>query len=167
MATSDGNKEPPEPAPAFGDEDERLFRLWFESLVLQDKRYLNKGLAVLARMAMADEEFRARLVDDPDGALHGLRERLRLPAGVKLNFFDNTHDSLNLVLPPRAGDVRNRTHALREILRSRTTESDAFLSDDFDFYFNTHSGGGPLDPESADPPIFLGPDEPEFLPPPE
>jgi hypothetical protein len=37
-----------------GDDDDRIFHLWLESLVLQDPRYNSKAIAVLAREAMVN-----------------------------------------------------------------------------------------------------------------
>jgi hypothetical protein len=64
---------------------------------------------------------------------------------MRVRFFANTPSTVNVVLPPPAGEMRHRTSALRDALRSRTS-GDAlhFLRDDWNF---TDSGG-------ADPPIF-------------
>jgi hypothetical protein len=114
------------------DEDEQVFRDWLESLVLQDPRYNSKAIVVLAREAMVDEDFRSRVVDDPEGCLRALGAKVSLPEGFRVNFLDNTSHTLNILLPPRAGTLSDRfgpadnpesyrPMALRERLASRTS----------------------------------------------
>ena len=76
---------------------------------------------------MADEEFRDRLVNETEAVL----EELDVPEGTTLRFFDNTEDTLNVVLPPKGGQMKARPVPLREVLSSRTS-SESFLRDDFD-----------------------------------
>jgi hypothetical protein len=115
---------------ALSEEDRRILRLWRESLILQDPRYDSKAVLKLAARAMADEEFRSRLVNETDKVL----EELYKPEGTTLKFYDNTADTLNVVLPPRAGQMSGRPIAFREILRSRTSSelSESSFRDDFD-----------------------------------
>lgn len=142
------------------DEDTRVLRLWRENLVLQDPRYRSKGLLAIAAMAVADEHFRSRLVNDTEALLSELPSTLDLPEGVALKFFDNTQNTLFVVLPPQAGVMDNKPQALRDVLRSRTADALSFGSDDFDFGNLTDSGPAPGhadggDPDSRDGPIFV------------
>ena len=131
-----------------GDDDDRIFHLWLESLVLQDPRYNSKAIAVLAREAMVNEQLRSRVLSDPEGCLKELGSKLALPEGVGVRFLENTQATLNVVLPPRAGGASRMSPTLRDRLRSRTMASAAWFSDDWDT--------GPFmgDPEERDPPIF-------------
>jgi hypothetical protein len=122
------------------DEDESVFRDWLESLVLQDLRYNDKAVIVLARESMVDEHFRSRVPDDPEGCLQALGAKVKLPEGFAVNFIENTETTLNVVLPPRAGtaserfgpaDIREsyKSIALRERLASRTSGFPLFNDD--------------------------------------
>lgn len=135
------------------DGDWRVLRLWRESLVVQDPRYNSKILLKLVALAMADEQFRSRLINDTEGVLRDLHVNSDLPEGVTLRFLENTQNTLNVVLPPRAGELSNRATALREALRSRTSSTMALFKDDFDIgNFDSFDLFG--DPEERDPPIF-------------
>jgi hypothetical protein len=115
------------------EEDERLLHLWRESLVLQDPRYKSKVLLKFAAITMADEEFRSRLVNDTEAVLHEFQSKVDWPEGLTLRFLENTQDTLNVVLPPRSGEMSDQPVALREVLRSRTTAwTDGLFRDDFD-----------------------------------
>jgi hypothetical protein len=139
--------------PGYGDRDEigaelseddrNALHLWRESLTLLDERYNDKVLLRLADRSMRDPEFRARLVDDPASVLAEIGARL--PDGVRVRFFANTPSTVNVVLPPQVGEMRHRTSALRDALRSRTS-GDAlfFLRGDWNI----------SDPGGAEPPIF-------------
>ena len=142
------------------DEDQRVLRHWRESLTLQDIRYGGKGLLLLAHWAMVDSEFRSRLVNDTDAFLRELQLKLNdLPEGVTLTFLENTKSTLNVVLPPPAGEMAYRSPTLREVLRSRTTPETRWFQDDFDMG-DLGDAKGPMpgadggDPDSIDPPIF-------------
>ncbi len=108
-----------------------LLRLWKESLVMQDTRYRAKALLRLAALAMTSEEYRARLVGDTQAVLSEMRLLDDLPEGVTLKFYDNTSDTLHVVLPPRTQELHDRPLPFRELLRSRTSQ-DSFLLDDID-----------------------------------
>jgi hypothetical protein len=130
-----------------GDDDDRIFHLWLESLVIQDPRYNSKAIAVLAREAMVNEQLRSRVVSDPEGCLRELGSKVPFPEGTAVRFYENTQTTLNVVLPPRAGGTRMST-ALRDRLRSRTSDSAEWFHDDWDV--------GPFmgDGHTKDPPIF-------------
>ena len=51
--------------------------------------------------AAEDEAFRSRLLEDPDTAI---KEELgvSMPEGLKINVLEDTADTTNVVLPPRA-----------------------------------------------------------------
>jgi hypothetical protein len=119
------------------EDDRNVLRLWHDKVLL----------ALVAR-SMVDDAFRARLVDDTDAVLAEIEPGL--PAGLDVTFLANTPTTVNVVLPPRAGEVENRSGALRDALRSRTS-GDAlfFLADDWNI----------SDPGGADPPIFLPPED--------
>jgi hypothetical protein len=126
------------------DEDRDLLRLWRENLTLQDQRYDSKVLLKLVVLAMTDEQTRSRLINDTEDFLREVRSNvdLDLPEGTSLRFFENTQDTLNVVLPPPAGGMRYtrsgqltyRSPELRDALRSRTssTEGLRWYFDDFD-----------------------------------
>ena len=121
-----------ERAAALNDDDERALRLWRENLILQDPRYKSKVLLKFVAVSMADEQFRSRLVNDTDSILREFRAKVDWPEGLTLRFFENTEDTLNIVLPPRAGATSEQPSALRDVLRSRTASDAGFLKDDFD-----------------------------------
>jgi hypothetical protein len=111
------------------EEDERVLRDWRESLILQDPRYKSKVLLKFAALAMVDEQFRSRLVNDTEGVLGELRSRADLPEGVTVKFYENTPGTLNVVLPPRGGEMSTRPAPLREQLRSRTANAELPFDD--------------------------------------
>jgi hypothetical protein len=114
-----------------GDEDQRVLHLWQENLILQDERYDSKALLMVVAMAMSDEKVRYQLTTEGEAVLDKFRSSPDWPAGVTVKFFENTPDTLNVVLPPRAGEMAKRPVSLREILTSRTS-GDAFpIIDDF------------------------------------
>jgi hypothetical protein len=129
------------------DDDQRILRLWRESLSLLDTRYEDKRLVRIAARAMVDDELRAKLVErdyavaeEPSAA--GPTE----PRPVEVRFHVNTPEMLHVVLPPRAGEAETRPAALRDDLRSRTSARDAaWFRDDFNI----------SDPGGLDPPIVL------------
>jgi hypothetical protein len=143
------------------EDDRNMLRLWRDGLSVVDPRYHMKGVLQLANHAMVDEQFRTRLVNDTDALLREVEPKLEpVPEGVTLRFFANTPDTLNVVLPPMIGEMDKRPAALRELLRSRTSEAVAFGGDDFDFgnFFDSgpapgHADGG--DPHTADGSIFV------------
>ena len=57
--------------------------------------------AAIAELAEKDEEFRARLLDNPAEAIHDAF-RIMIPPGVTLQVHEETRDSFHLVLPPSA-----------------------------------------------------------------
>jgi hypothetical protein len=130
-----------------GDEDDRLFHLWLEALVLQDPRYNSKAIAVLAREAMVNEQLRSRVIIDPEGCLRELGAKVTLPEGTTVRFFDNTQTNLNVVLPSRAGGTSRWRPALQDRLQSRTSFFAAWFQDDWDLGFFD-------DGHTRDPPIF-------------
>ena len=119
-----------------GDElsagDESIWRLWLQGVAMADPRSHSKAIAWLARLAMTDEAFRTKLINDPKTALKELPSDLSPPEGMTLRFLENTQDTLNVVLPPRAGEAGSQPRKFFELLKSRTLPPDgAFLSDDF------------------------------------
>jgi hypothetical protein len=127
------------------DDDRRVIVAWRENLALLDPRYGGKGLLALAALSMANDEIRSRLLTDD---LYGVLEKApalaaELPRGVTLRFFENTSNSLNVVLPPRTGEMSRRPARLRNLLRSRT-ETVAASGDDYDLFkddFNLSDSG--------------------------
>ena len=113
------------------EEDERVLRSWRENLIMMDSRYKSKVLLKFAVLAMVDEQFRYRLVNDTEAVLGELRSTADLPEGVTVKFFDNTPGTLNVVLPPRAGEMSSRPAPVREQLRSRTEVHGELPFDDF------------------------------------
>lgn len=107
---------------AINADDWRGLRHWYTSLAMQDPRLEEaKGLLKLVTLAMANDDLRSRLVHDTESVLNEFRAKLPLPDGVTLRFWENTSDTLHIVLPPRAGETSKRSAELRELLRSRTT----------------------------------------------
>jgi hypothetical protein len=114
------------------DEDQKALNIWRDGIVIQDQRLESKGVLKLAAMSMVDEDFRSRLVNDPESVLKDLRAELGIPESVTLRFFDITATTVNIVLPPRAGSMTDRPAPLRDLLQSRTAEL-SFGQDDRDF----------------------------------
>jgi hypothetical protein len=141
---SSGNDQTDVIGSDMSDDDRNLLRLWRDSQTFLDQRYRSKELLKLVARAMTDEEFRARLVDDTAGVAGpgGPAETVR--------FFANTPTTLNVVLPPPAGEAATRSGALRDALRSRTS-GDAlfFLEDDWNI----------SDPDTKDGTIVVIPPE--------
>jgi hypothetical protein len=128
------------------EDDQNGLRLWRESLTLLDGRYHSKVLLKLAARSMVDDEFRSRLVDDTDAVLGELEPGL--PGDAEVRFYANTPATVNVVLPPRAGELGKRPVALRDALSSRTS-GDAVPPlgvDDAD-----------IEDDEKDPPIVLPP----------
>lgn len=118
------------------DDDQRILRLWRESLSLLDTRYEDKRLVRIAARAMVDDELRAQLAEGGHS----------VAGEPTVRFYVNTPETLHVVLPPRAGESEQRPGPLRDDLHSRTSASDAaWFRDDFDI----------SDPGGADPPISL------------
>lgn len=129
---SQGNSQEKRIGENLSDDDQNVLRLWRESLSLLDMRYHGKALLMLVARAMADDEFRSRLVNDTDAVLSEFEPGL--PDGLQARFLDNTPTTVNVVLPPRAGEMEKRPKALRDALRSRTAENAVELfQDDLDF----------------------------------
>ncbi|MFF0476445.1 hypothetical protein [Streptomyces sp. NPDC004284] len=126
---------------AMNKDDVFMLRHLQQGLIVQDARYENKGLFKLIAVAMADDEFRWRLVNDTQNVLNEFQSRLDLPNGVTVRFWENTDQTLHIVLPPPAGTTSNRPAPLREFLQSRTTKEamSGFWTDDFSDY------GDPVD----------------------
>lgn len=116
-------------------------RLWKEFLRSQDQRYGNKGLLKVVASAMGNNEFRSRLLLDPESILREVSSVYDLPEGVTLRFHENTPDTLHVVLPPLAGE---QSSALRDLLRSRTSSDLHFFQDDIDLgdWTDPIPGGG-------------------------
>jgi hypothetical protein len=129
------------------EEDRSVLRLWRESLSLLDPRYESKVLLKLVALAMTDEQIRSRLIYDTESFLGELQtERqsnfdLQLPEVTTLRFLENTQDTLNVILPPRAGGMMYspsgqlgyRSPERREALRSRTSSAlPRIFMDDYD-----------------------------------
>ncbi len=129
------------------DDDQRILRLWRESLSLPDPRYEDKRLVRIAARAMVDNELRAKLVERDLAAAEEPSAAVGTePYPVEVRFYLNTPETLHVVLPPRAGEAETRPAALRDDLRSRTSARDAaWFRDDFDI----------RDPGGVDPPISL------------
>jgi hypothetical protein len=128
-----------------GEDDERVFRVWFEGLTLQDPRYNTKAIMILAREAMVDDDRRSRILRDPPAYLREVGAAAELPHDMTVRFLTNTPETLNVVLPPLAGSTAGWSPRLREALESRTSVR-ALGEDDWNI----------SDP-ATDPIIFLPP----------
>jgi hypothetical protein len=113
------------------EEDQRALRLWRENVSILDPRYHGKWLLMLVARAVQDEEFRDRLVNDTEAILSECG--VDFPDGIEVRFFDNTPTSVNVVLPPPAGEMEKRPVALRDSLRSRSAEGFFLFKDDWNF----------------------------------
>ncbi|MFE4873900.1 hypothetical protein [Streptomyces sp. NPDC056682] len=113
---------------AVNEDDALALRNWFDNLSWQDPRYDNKLLLKLAALAMGSDEVRRRLLNDTDNMVREVRSHFTRPKGVKsdplegvtLRFWENTPDTLHIVLPPRAGVASELSERLKNELRSRT-----------------------------------------------
>jgi hypothetical protein len=124
------------------DDDQRILRLWRESLSLLDPRYEEKQLLRIAARAMVDDAFREDFTEPEEGS------------EPRVRFHVNTPQTLNVVLPPRAGEVKQWPVAMRKALRSRTDRGENWFSDDWNVSDTAH-----------DPSIVLGPGLPDGLDP--
>jgi hypothetical protein len=127
------------------DDDRRMLVAWRDSVMLQDPRYGGKGLLALAALSMANDVVRSRLLTDVASVLEEAPAlAAELPSGVTLRFFENTGDSLHVVLPPRSGETSRRPAPLRDLLRSRTEVVGESFRDDFNLFsddFNLSDSG--------------------------
>lgn len=131
---------------SLNDDDRRMLVAWRENLTLQDPRYGGKGILALAALSMANNGVRSRLLTDLDGVLEEAPAlAAALPKDVTLRFFENTSDTLHVVLPPRSGETSRRPAPLRDMLRSRTeTLGPISFQDDFNLFqddFNLSDSG--------------------------
>jgi hypothetical protein len=112
-------------------EDTAALRRWREALILQSPYGEHKSILKLVAAAMTDEAFRTRLLTDTDAVITEFKRMgWTYPDDITIKFYDNTRDVLNIVLPPRAGAMKSRPPALREVLRSGSATFSTF--DDFD-----------------------------------
>lgn len=121
------------PRTALSDDDKALLKEWRTALILQDHRYEPKTLMSLAALAMADPDFRSRLVNDTAAALDEFRDELDLPDGYTFEFHENTDTTMHVVLPLLSGEAGKRPAALRQALSSRTDLTLSVFEDDFDY----------------------------------
>ncbi|MFG2987420.1 hypothetical protein ACGFYQ_40435 [Streptomyces sp. NPDC048258] len=139
---------------AMNDDDALALRNWFDGLSWQDPRYDSKFLLKLAALSMGSDEMRRRLLNDTDNLVSEVRSHSdRAKAvksdpleGVTLRFWENTPDTLHIVLPPRAGAASELPERLQNALRSRTSlprESGHIRDDASDFgdWYNVSNRG--------------------------
>lgn len=119
---------------ALSAEAQRQLRNWQFTMWELDSRYDDKALLVLAAIAMADPEYRARLIADPYSVMSELGITTELGENTTLRFVENTADSLTVILPPSADQQETRPAELEEYLDSRLTKV-AASGDDYDFLF--------------------------------
>ena len=118
------------------EEDQQALRIWREHNTILDPRYHEIALLALVARAISDGEFRDRLVNDTDALLDECD--MTPPEGMEVRFFDNTPTTVNVVLPPVAGEIEARSGALRDSLKSRTEEALPWFNDDWNWY-NRHT----------------------------
>jgi hypothetical protein len=131
--------------PQLSEEDEQLLAYWWQALLMQDGRCMDKKLILkMAARSMLDPQFRAGLVSDSERMLSELLpEDADLPSGVTLRFLENTEQVLNIILPRAMEGVAPADRpALRELLKSRTSDDSSFFRDDF----TDHGNAGDLGP---------------------
>jgi hypothetical protein len=106
---------------------------WRDALIVQSgHRGEHKGILKLVVLAMTDLEFRTRLISDTDAVIAEFKALgWNYPENVTLNFYENSTNTMNIVLPPLAGTLRSFPPAVREVLRSGTAER--IGRDDWDF----------------------------------
>lgn len=119
---------------ALSAEAQRQLRNWRFTMWELDSRYDDKALLVLAAVAMADPEYRARLITDPYSVMTELGITTELGENTTLRFVENTADSLTVILPPSVDQEDARPAQLEEYLDSRLTKV-AASGDDYDFLF--------------------------------
>jgi hypothetical protein len=153
--------EATEQAAALGKNDalRLVLRLWKEGHVTQDVRYENKGILKLISLSLTDQDFRNRLLSDTRGTLAEVPPG-HLPEGLELKFYENTPNTIHIVLPPLGGGLEHRSPRFQERLFSRTSEAgERLFADDIDLGdWSTDSDHG--DPDIRDsmnsaPPITL------------
>lgn len=146
--------------PRYNEDDTLALRNWFDSLSWQDPRYDNKVLLKLAALATSSDEMRRRLLEDPDNLVREVRSHFDQAKdakpdpleGLTLRFWDNTPDTLHIVLPPRIGATSKLPKPLKDALRSRTSlprRLEAHFRDDArdwgDWFDTTNRGNHGMD----------------------
>jgi hypothetical protein len=106
---------------------------WRDALIVESgHRGEHKGILKLVVLAMTDLEFRTRLINETDAVIAEFQALgWSYPENVKLNFYENSANTMNIVLPPPAGTLRSFPPAVRQLLRSGTGE--ALGRDDWDY----------------------------------
>jgi hypothetical protein len=117
---------------ALSEDAQRRLQDWRITMWELDSRYEDKGLFVLAAVAMADPEYRARLIADPQSVMVELGITLELGEYTTVRFVENTADSVTVILPPVVAQEA-RPKSVDEYLASRTIKVKAFFQDDFNF----------------------------------
>jgi hypothetical protein len=112
------------------EEDRSVLRLWRETMMVMDGRYHDKELLKVVARSMSDGAFRSRLIADTAAAMGEFESRL--PSETTIHFHVNTPTTINVVLPPSAGETALRSEVLCEALRSRTAgDAFCFFEDDW------------------------------------
>ncbi|HEY7596611.1 MAG TPA: nitrile hydratase subunit alpha [Actinophytocola sp.] len=122
---------PPDVTTLSADAQRRL-QDWRITMWELDPRYEDKGLFVLAAIAMADPEYRARLIADPRSVMAELGITVEVGENTTIRFVENTADSLTVILPPAVAEVARPT-SVDEYLASRIVKVKAFFQDDANF----------------------------------
>jgi hypothetical protein len=134
--TGDSSDQPVEEAAGprtwLNAEDMGGLARWRDALIVESgHRGEHKGILKLVVLAMTDLEFRSRLINETDAVITEFQALgWSYPENVQLNFYENSANTMNIVLPPPAGTLRSLPPAVRQLLRSGTRE--ALLMDDFD-----------------------------------
>ncbi|NKK36321.1 hypothetical protein GFL72_16985 [Rhizobium leguminosarum bv. viciae] len=136
-----------------------VLRLWKEGHLTQDVRYDNKGILKLVSLSLTDSDFRHRLLNNTQHTLAEVPAG-HLPVGLELKFYENTANTLHIVLPPVGGGLEHRSPRFQERLFSRTSTADMALSaDDADIgdwsLDQDHGDLGARDHMNSAPPIAL------------
>src|SRR5262245_44182619 len=111
---------------ALSEDAQRRLQEWRITLWELDSRYEDKGLLMLAAAAMADPEYRARLIADPRSAMAELGVTVGFGEYTALRFIENSADSLTVILPPLAAEEARPT-SVEAYLASRTEKVTAFF----------------------------------------
>ncbi|MFF2012364.1 hypothetical protein ACFVWY_25220 [Streptomyces sp. NPDC058195] len=127
---SEPKSEPHPTANTEDDESDMLaLRSWFDGLLWQDPRYNDKVFLKLAALAMHNDEMRQRLINEPESLVQEVRSHYDRSKtswadpleSVTVRFWENTPDTLHVVLPPKAGYASMLPERLQDTLRSRTS----------------------------------------------
>lgn len=68
-----------------------------------NRKEMNKKLSQVIAKVWADEEYKEKLMNNPEAILRD--EGIEIPAGMKVNVLENTDQEYNLVIPQKPEEL--------------------------------------------------------------